>query len=81
MARSALNLYFIITLFYILLAHGHGIYCLSSVYMYSPLNLFGHWTLNKHYYYYPVFACRYLNRVIAPHYFIVLYNIILGFIF
>ena len=22
--------------------------------MYSPLNLFGYWTLNKHYYYYYV---------------------------
>ena len=28
------------------------IFCILSVYMYSPLNLFGYWTLNKHYYYY-----------------------------
>ena len=27
-------------------------FCILSVYMYSPLNLFGYWTLNKHYYYY-----------------------------
>ena len=73
-------MYFIITLFYILLAHLHGIYCLLLVCMYSLLNLFGYLTFNKHYYYYSLFACMYLNRVIAPHYFIVLYNIILGFI-
>ena len=26
--------------------------CILSVCMYSPLNLFGYWTLNKHSYYY-----------------------------
>ena len=34
------------------------IFCILSVYMYSPLNLFGYWTLNKHYYYkYPCSVC------------------------
>ena len=27
-------------------------FCILSICMYSPLNLFGYWTLNKHYYYF-----------------------------
>ena len=31
-------------------------FCILSVYMYSPLHLFGYLTLNKHYYYYYAFV-------------------------
>ena len=37
------------------------IFCILSVYMYSPLNLFGYWTLNKHYYYYLLSNGRRIN--------------------
>ena len=35
-------------------------FCILSVYMYSLLNLFGYWTLNKHYYYYSNISLTYL---------------------
>ena len=31
----------------------------NHVYMYIPLNLFGYWTLNKHYYYYKHYLCSF----------------------
>ena len=46
-------MYIFLYLYFIFIAHGHGFFCILSVCMYSPLNLLGYWTLNKHYYYYP----------------------------
>ena len=48
-------------------------FCISSLCMYSPLNLFGYLTLNKHYYYYykTEFA-RCLISTILPHHLMLL---------